>query len=371
MSKGLVYTGEMPVGAVVTYPIRESNNYRNLGYFHMLKRAEYPELGAAYPFDLTKEKYIECGYKTMSQSAYIKNYSKVNFCNGEFFAYANSIVPGMTAPLLTITKDFETLEYVNLPHPVATGYCNGIAYFKGKYCMTFSTGRTFSSTDGRNWVEGTAIAAGEYSIMAQSGNTLVAIKNQTATAGNVFAYTVDGINWTVGTLPASLLWSGITYGNGMFIAVSRTAGTVAAKSTDGITWTSLTIPTGTYNAITYGNGMFVIGTYLTTAAGSLYSTNGTAWTSKTLTTGAIVALVPVDNGFIVKISGTVYLYDTSFNMVATASGAITGSDVLTYGNDMFVSGNGNVVAFVALPNRLPDYVVFGNTGVSTNYMRVK
>ena len=66
------------------------------------------------------------------------------------------------------------------------------------------------------------------------------------------AYSTDGINWTASTLPASMLWYGVTYGNGKFTVVAAFS-SEAAYSTDGINWVASTLPASQYwYSVTYG-----------------------------------------------------------------------------------------------------------------------
>jgi hypothetical protein len=80
--------------------------------------------------------------------------------------------------------------------------------------------------------------------------------------GTVAATSQDGITWTARTLPSSKTWSSVTYGNGVFMAVSFDTNydsTVAATSPDGIIWTARTLPISQYwSSVTYGNGKFVV-----------------------------------------------------------------------------------------------------------------
>ena len=69
----------------------------------------------------------------------------------------------------------------------------------------------------------------------------------------------DGVNWTSRTSAADNSWRGITYGNGLFVAVAFTGtGNRVMTSPDGITWTIRTSPVdNTWEGIVYGNGQFV------------------------------------------------------------------------------------------------------------------
>jgi hypothetical protein len=69
----------------------------------------------------------------------------------------------------------------------------------------------------------------------------------------------DGITWTSRTSAADNSWRSVTYGNGLFVAVSSSgSGNRVMTSPDGITWTSRTSAAehGWYG-VTYGNGLFV------------------------------------------------------------------------------------------------------------------
>jgi hypothetical protein len=99
-----------------------------------------------------------------------------------------------------------------------------------------------------------------------------------STSGTIAAYSLDGITWTASTLPSTASWTYVTYGQGVFLAVSGT--TAAATSPDGITWTARTTSTAAsgFSAVTFGNpnryGRFVgvgsgsgdVATYIRTGA---------------------------------------------------------------------------------------------------------
>ena len=69
----------------------------------------------------------------------------------------------------------------------------------------------------------------------------------------------DGITWTSRTSAADNNWHSVTYGNGLFVAVSGSGtGNRVMTSPDGITWTARTsaADNGWYG-VTYGDGLFV------------------------------------------------------------------------------------------------------------------
>jgi hypothetical protein len=69
----------------------------------------------------------------------------------------------------------------------------------------------------------------------------------------------DGINWTTRTSAADIAWISVTYGNGLFVAVSYSGtGNRVMTSPDGVTWTARTSAADNqWISVTYGNGLFV------------------------------------------------------------------------------------------------------------------
>jgi hypothetical protein len=68
----------------------------------------------------------------------------------------------------------------------------------------------------------------------------------------------DGVTWTARSAAGDDdTWAGISYGNGLFVAVGSGSDSVM-KSSDGTTWsTSSPAEANSWTSVTYGNGMFV------------------------------------------------------------------------------------------------------------------
>ena len=68
-----------------------------------------------------------------------------------------------------------------------------------------------------------------------------------------------GITWTSRSSAADNSWISVTYGDGLFVAVSGTgSGNQVMTSPDGITWTSRSSAADHYwRSVTYGDGLFV------------------------------------------------------------------------------------------------------------------
>ena len=86
----------------------------------------------------------------------------------------------------------------------------------------------------------------------------------------------DGITWTIRTSAADNSWNGVTYGNGLFVAVAGTGtGNRVMTSPDGITWTIRTSAADNWwQGVTYGNGLFVAVAGAGTGTGNRVMTSG-------------------------------------------------------------------------------------------------
>ena len=146
------------------------------------------------------------------------------------------------------------------------------------------------------------ISGTAYSVPA---NTVVASKafgaSTSVTVAANFATTAPA-TFTASTLPSSSNWSGVTYGNGYFVAVAY--GTASAYSINGTSWTASTMPSNkVWFSVTYGNGYFVAVQRSSTTAGA-YSTNGTTWTSATMPSSDNWQSVTYGNGYFVSVATT-------------------------------------------------------------------
>ena len=129
-----------------------------------------------------------------------------------------------------------------------------------------------------------------------------------------------GITWTSRTSATDNNWRGVTYGNGIFVAVAMTGtGNRVMSSPDGITWTSqVSAIDNSWNFVTYGGGLFVA--VANTGSGNrvMTSPDGITWTSQasaadiqwfgaTYGGGLFVAVAATGTGDRVMTSGTFVL----------------------------------------------------------------
>jgi len=148
-----------------------------------------------------------------------------------------------------------------------------------------------STDNGVTWTAGSTIASQEWTAVCHgtpTGATAIFVA-VAASGANRIRTSADGITWAAPTLPSgvdSLLWRGVAYGAGMFVAINDADGSSSVQqlltSPDGVTWTLRAAGnTNKYyqtkwNGITFNNGRFVmIGNTITVPA--LYSDDGINW----------------------------------------------------------------------------------------------
>src|SRR3989338_9105023 len=163
-----------------------------------------------------------------------------------------------------------------------------------------------------------------------------------------------GIEWTSRTSAASLRWDGITYGNGLFVAVAWSGlGNRVMTSPDGIAWTiQASAADNNWNSVTYGNGLFVAVSDDGAGNRVMTSPDGETWTSQTSAADNSWNSVTYGNGLFVAVA-----WSGLGNRVMTSPDGITWTsrtsavdntwNAVTYGDGLFVAvyqtGTGNRV----------------------------
>lgn len=247
-------------------------------------------------------------------------------------AYGNGtyVVP-LGGTSLAISTDGETWN-TSYTLPASVSYDAPIAYGAGLFVLIPGSSNTYyTSPDGMTWTTRTS------PMSSVTWTTLKFINNKFVMVGAGFStlrHSDDGLTWTGQALPAALLWTDVTYGNGLYVVVSqddydysaaiitspdlatwttRVTGEAASgsptaffdmgpvtvcygggvfvamsrgtniymTSTDGETWVDRTAPSAVYGyRVEFGLGTFVAVGYLSTVA--LLSTDGVSWSTETL-----------------------------------------------------------------------------------------
>ena len=151
-----------------------------------------------------------------------------------------------------------------------------------------------------------------------------------------------GTTWTSRTSAANNYWRSVTYGNGLFVAVSNNGtGNRVMTSPDGITWTSRT--PGTDNgwlSVYYGNGLFVA---VGTGGAAMTSPDGITWTYRTAARNDNWCSVCYGNGLFVAVTDSNYVPGVMTSPDGITWTSISGTYVgatwksVTYGNGLFVA----------------------------------
>jgi len=110
-----------------------------------------------------------------------------------------------------------------------------------------------------------------------NGNTISTTGNLLDVQGDIDVtgdLTTAGINWTSRVSAVDNNWYGVTYGDGLFVAIANSGtGNRVMTSPDGINWTSRTSATDNgWLGVTYGNGLFVA--VVSTSTGNIVMTSG-------------------------------------------------------------------------------------------------
>jgi gliding motility-associated-like protein len=207
-----------------------------------------------------------------------------------------------------------------------------------------------TSPDGINWTSRTSAADNRWYGVTYGNGLFVAVSDNGT--GNRVMTSPDGINWTARTSAADNDWYGVTYGNGLFVAVSDNGTNRVMTSPDGINWTSRTSAANNrWYGVTYGNGLFVAVSDNGTNR-VMTSPDGINWTSRTSAADNRWYGVTYGNGLFVAVasSGIENRVMTSPDGITwTAQTPATDNDwtSVTYGNGLFVAvsddGTGNRV----------------------------
>jgi hypothetical protein len=154
----------------------------------------------------------------------------------------------------------------------------------------------------------------------------------------------DGINWTARSAPSSN-WTSVTYGNGLFVAVGSTGSNRVMTSPDGINWTARTAATAnSWRSVTYGNGLFVavaLSSSPITTDLVMTSPDGINWTSQTTADNNWRSVTYANGTFVAVASSGSNRVMTSPDGITWTSRASAGEFNywygVTYGNGLFVA----------------------------------
>lgn len=149
-----------------------------------------------------------------------------------------------------------------------------IASIAAIFLTSFSQLPSLASVTSEVWTTRVSASDNDWRGVTYGNGLYVAVAS--SGTGNRVMTSPDGINWTSRTSAADLFWLSVTYGGGLFVAVARSISATKTNnrvmtSPDGINWTTRTSAADNdWVSVTYGNGLFV----------AVASTSGDSDTSK-------------------------------------------------------------------------------------------
>ena len=167
-------------------------------------------------------------------------------------AYSNNVWIAVASGGTQAARSSDGITWQEIQLPEGADW-KSIAHGKGTFVAiaqsdSSTTDVVYSKDAGNSWIK-TAIPGGLTSI-AYGNNRFVAISGGYQGAKDTFI-SFDGITWIQGEMPGSD-WQDVTYGQGVFVAVSFSDSAIA-RSTDGLRWKTINTPLTDYTSIAFGN----------------------------------------------------------------------------------------------------------------------
>lgn len=234
-------------------------------------------------------------------------------------------------------ETWETLT--DAPDVAVSDSGRSLIHNQGRFILVGSVAPNimYSDNGGVNWTNASAPATG-YRSVAANGDTVVAVGDNTG-GHRVAVSTDNGATWALTTTGVgTIVWNGVTFGGGLFVAVGDSGGTsTVMTSVTGTTWTVRTALSGTWNEVTYADGLFVaVGSFGANRA--MTSPDGITWTVRTIgastwrsVTGEGGLFVAVGGGGAIATSPTGVTW-TSRTKCGTASALSS----VTFGDGVYV-----------------------------------
>lgn len=208
----------------------------------------------------------------------------------------------------------------------------------GEY--TAATVSTSGSTPASSWNNVTMPSTSNWysAVWAPLGSTGTWVVTSATTAGAIS--TNNGTSFSAMTLPSNGIWSGLAYGNGIFVAIRQFS---AATSSNGSTWTAQTFThANSVPRLAFGNGIFM--TVQTGTANATTTTDGVTWTNNATLPSSNTWQDATFNGvdkWVAISQGTAAAYSIDNGLTWTASTLPTLSTGqyfrIVYGNGLYLA----------------------------------
>ena len=220
------------------------------------------------------------------------NLTGIAFGNNHFVAVGDTV--SSVATVFSATHSYTSPDGVatdtgwssatTLPAGFAANL-SAVIYDGARFVALGTDGSIITSTDTATWIAGKSIgSAGMNALAHGTGNTYIAVGDGGAIYKNTTAGITDaGAAWTVETSGTTNDLYGVSYVNGIFVAVG--AGGTLLTSTDGDSWVPPTTISPSTSSILH-QVAFGAGTYVAVGDDGtiVYSADATNWTSQSITT---------------------------------------------------------------------------------------
>lgn len=229
--------------------------------------------------------------------------SKVRRSTWESIAYGNGrfVAVASASPNNICAADDLSGEWVGTTN-ASMSMLRSVAFGGGKFVAVGSFGTIRVSADGRNWAKPSLSITSTFSSVTYGKGIFVAVTNSTVITSD------NGVTWSRWPIPSTQEWSSVCFGGGKFVAVSGGIVTSSQKvmvSSDGKSWTAHdTGNVGEWVSVCYGNGIFVAVAQDRTRDAVMTSFDGITWTRQKLPTTGEVKSVAYGNGRFVAVRST-------------------------------------------------------------------
>jgi hypothetical protein len=284
--------------------------------------------------------------------------NSITYGNGEFVAV------GGTRGRASVLTSGNGVDWVERPCGATNLFDSGlqsVAYGNGQFvAVGGGMGSIMTSADGVNWLQSHPPAVDTPNAVAYGGGRFVDVTD------SYLLSSADGVNWAAqewSTAGAEL--SGITYGNGQFVAVGaqddefgQPASATILTSTNGVTWETWTSAKAyTLKSVTYGSRRFVaVGYDQRLSDIVLVSSDGVNWVesqpgsqsglvSIAFGNGQFVAVGQVDSGFVMTSRDGVNWFQRGVGMHTSGLVAVAFGDghFVALGNDGTILQSGPII----------------------------
>ena len=208
-------------------------------------------------------------------------FKAVSFGNGVYVAAGDS---GATFT----SSDAVSWQPVTVP----SGHdLSGLVFGGGQFTAVGDAGRILVSSNGQNWADQCLGPDTDLYGIAQGPSSFVAVGE------GAILYSSDATNWT--RLTSTRKLHGVTYGNGLFVAVGKN--TAILTSPDGFNWTTRSVSSDGYlERVIWANSLFVA---VGEAGLIVTSPDGISWTKLPAVTPSDLEGIAYGNGVYVAVGG--------------------------------------------------------------------